>query len=455
MKRPADHEAERQLQGFMTGLERRNPHEPEFRQAVREVVETLLPFVLAHPEYTRGRILERLTEPDRILTFRVCWEDDAGNVRVNRAWRVQFNNSLGPYKGGMRFRKDLTLSVLKCLGFDQVFKNALTGLPMGGGKGGADFNPRGKSDREVMRFCQSLMSELHRHIGEYTDVPAGDIGVGTREIAYLLGQYKRIENRVTGVFTGKGLSIGGSLVRTEAPGYGAVYFVQHMLENRGEGIRGRTAVVSGSGTVALYCIEKLIQVGAKVLTASDSDGFVYDPAGIDMEKLGWLMELKQVRRGRVREYAEHFAGVTYNEGQRPWGVACDLAIPCATQNELAREDAEALVKNGVRVVVEGANMPSTSDAVRTFLEHGVLFAPSKAASAGGVAVSGLEQSQNALRIPWSEEELDSRLQAIMKGIHDQCLHFGDDGDGGVNYVKGANLAAFVKVADAMLAYGVL
>lgn len=446
-------EADVKLDCFMRGLVKRNPGEPEFHQAVQEVAGTLMPFVVENPRYEQAGILERMTEPDRVVIFRVSWEDDEGNIRANRAWRVQFNNSIGPYKGGMRFHPSVTLSVLKFLGFEQVFKNSLTGLPMGGGKGGSNFNPKGKSDREVMRFCQSLMIELHRHIGESTDVPAGDIGVGAREISYMFGQYKRLQNRFTGVLTGKGLSFGGSLVRTEATGYGAVYFMENMLAEAGEGIAGKTAVVSGSGNVALYCIEKLLQLGAKVVTASDSGGFIHDPNGIDQDKLAWLRDLKEVRRGRISEYAEKFSGTRYHEGKRPWGVTCDLAFPCATQNELDVEDARTLVSNGVRAVSEGANMPSTLESVHTFLDNGVLFGPAKAANAGGVAVSGLEQSQNALRIAWSHEEIEHRLKAIMSDIHKKCLQHGKEADGKVNYVKGANIAGFVKVADAMLAYG--
>ena len=444
-----------EVERFMQGLVRRNPGETEFHQAVQEVAETLMPFILERPRYVDAQILERMTEPDRVIIFRVSWEDDQGHVRANRAWRVQFNNSIGPYKGGMRFHPDVTLSVLKFLGFEQTFKNSLTGLPMGGGKGGANFNPKGKSDREVMRFCQSLMIELHRHIGEDTDVPAGDIGVGAREVSYMFGQYKRLENRFAGVMTGKGLSFGGSLVRTEATGYGAVYFMRNMLARRGDDVMGRTAVVSGSGNVALYCIEKLIELGAKVVTASDSDGFVHDPAGITPERLEWLKELKEVRRGRIAEYAEQFDGVTFHPGARPWEIPCQLAFPCATQNELDVQGADALLRNGCIAIAEGANMPSTLAAVHRFLDAKILFAPAKAANAGGVAVSGLEQSQNALRIAWSREEVDDRLRGIMANIHAECVKYGTGPDGWVNYVKGANIGGFVKVADAMLAYGIV
>ena len=440
---------------FMFDVERRNPNEPEFLQAVREVVETVLPFVRENQKYVDARILERMTEPDRVISFRVCWVDDSGAVQMNRAWRVQFNNAIGPYKGGMRFHPTVTQSVLKFLGFEQTFKNSLTGLPMGGGKGGSDFDPKGKSDAEVMRFCQALMSELYRHIGERTDVPAGDIGVGSREIGYMFGQYKRLENRFTGVFTGKALSYGGSFVRPEATGYGAVYFTENMLAQTGVGMRGLTATVSGSGNVSTYAIEKLTTLGARVLTASDSGGFIHDPDGIDAEKLAWIKQLKEVRRGRIAEYAERFPGSSYHAGQRPWHVPCDMAFPCATQNELDRSDALALVANGVRTVAEGANMPSTLEATHVFLDAKVLFGPGKAANAGGVAVSGLEQAQNSMRLSWPRDEVDHRLHEIMHNIHAQCVKYGTDEDGSVNYVRGANIGGFVKVAEAMLAYGVM
>lgn len=443
-----------EVENFMRGLIRRNPGEPEFHQAVEEVVTSLIPFVMENSRYYDNNILERMTEPDRIVIFRVCWEDDQGNVRTNRAWRVQFNNSIGPYKGGMRFHPGVTLSVLKFLGFEQCFKNALTGLPMGGGKGGSNFNPKGKSDREVMRFCQSLMIELSRHIGEDTDVPAGDIGVGSREISYMFGQYKRLENRFVGVLTGKGLSFGGSLVRTEATGYGATYFMQNMLAMQGDSISGRTVAVSGSGNVALYCIQKVAELGGRVVTASDSDGFIYDKDGISGEKWEFLRDLKEVRRGRISEYADRF-GCEYHSGKRPWSVPVDLAFPCATQNELDGTDAALLIKNGLKAVSEGANMPSTPEAVSAFLAAKIAYAPGKASNAGGVGVSGLEQSQNALRIAWSRDEVDHRLQEIMKSIHDKCVMYGRKADGFVNYVDGANIAGFVKVADAMLAYGIV
>lgn len=442
-----------EIQNFVRGLARRNPGESEFHQAVEEVVTSLMPFVMENQKYKDAAILERMTEPDRVIIFRVCWQDDAGNVRTNRAWRVQFNNSIGPYKGGMRFHPDVTLSVLKFLGFEQCFKNALTGLPMGGGKGGSNFNPKGKSDGEVMRFCQSLMIELHRHIGEDTDVPAGDIGVGGREISYMFGQYKRLVNRFVGVLTGKGLSFGGSLVRTEATGFGATYFMQNMLATRGDGIEGKSVVVSGSGNVALYCMQKVAALGGRVLTASDSSGFIYDKDGIQGEKWEWLRQLKEVRRGRIQEYAEKF-GCEFNEG-RPWSVKCDLAFPCATQNELEEPDAKTLIANGCKAVAEGANMPCTNEAMGQFVANRLLYAPGKASNAGGVGVSGLEQSQNALRIAWSRDEVDGKLKDIMKGIHEKCAQYGTKKDGYINYVDGANIAGFVKVADAMLAYGIV
>lgn len=442
------------IEKFMKGLIKRNPHEHEFHQAVREIANSIIPFTADHQKYRDAQILERMTEPDRVVIFRVCWEDDKGNIRANRAWRVQFNNSIGPYKGGLRFHPSVNLSILKFLGFEQTFKNALTTLPMGGAKGGSNFNPKGKSEREVMRFCQSMMIELHRHIGEDVDVPAGDIGVGGREVSLLFGQYKRLENRFAGILTGKGLAFGGSLIRTEATGYGAVYFMQNMLEAADDSVEGKTALVSGSGNVALYCIEKLNHLGAKVLTASDSNGFIHDPDGISGEKLAWLKELKEVRRGRVREYAEHF-GVDFHENARPWSVPADLAFPCATQNELEEEEAKTLCKNGLIAVAEGANMPSTLEAVHVFQKHGIKFGPAKAANAGGVAVSGLEQSQNSLRISWPREEVDRRLQEIMKKIHLACETYGKQDDGTIDYVRGANIGGFVKVADAMLAYGVV
>ena len=439
---------------FNAGIQERNPAEFEFHQAVQEFTECVMPFVLTHPDYHNGHILERMTEPDRIIIFRVCWEDDDGHICCNRAWRVQFNNAIGPYKGGMRFHPNVTQSVLKFLGFEQVYKNALTGLPMGGAKGGSNFNPKGKSDREVMRFCQSLMTELSRHIGEDTDIPAGDIGVGAREISYLFGQYKRLQNRFTGALTGKGLAFGGSLIRTEATGYGVVYFSKNMLERQGESIEGKTAIISGSGNVALFCAEKLLQEGVKILTLSDSSGFIHDPNGIDQEKLAWLIELKMTRRGRISEYVQTYTKATFHADKRPWSVSADMAFPCATQNEMDEAEARMLVTNGVKLIAEGANMPCTLEAMRYLRKTGILYAPAKAANAGGVAVSGLEQSQNSMRILWTREEVDLRLNEIMAHIHQQCVVYGDDGHGHIDYVTGANIAGFVKVADAMLAYGI-
>ena len=442
------------LNTFMSGLEKRNPGEAEFHQAVREVAESILPFVADHPEYQKAHVFERMTEPDRVIIFRVCWEDDEGNIRVNRGTRVQFNNAIGPYKGGVRFHPTVTLSVLKFLGFEQTLKNSLTGLPMGGAKGGANFNPRGKSDREVMRFCQAFMTELSRHIGASVDIPAGDIGVGAREVSYLFGQYKRIRNEFTGTLTGKGLAFGGSLVRTEATGYGNVYFMREVFAKRSDSLEGKVALVSGSGNVAQYTAQKAIELGAKVVTMSDSSGFIHDPNGIDLEKLDWIIDLKTVKRGRIGEYVGKFGG-EFHEGKRPWGVPCQIAFPCATQNELDKDDAETLVKNGVIAVTEGANMPTTIDGMHVFQNAKVLFGPAKASNAGGVAVSGLEQTQNAMRLSWSREEVDTRLKEIMASIHDQCVKYGETTDGHVDYVKGANIAGFVKVADAMMAYGVL
>ncbi len=443
-----------ELESFMEHVVERNPGEMEFHQAVREVAETLIPFVLDHPQYREAKILERMTEPDRVVTFRVVWEDDRGDVQINRAWRVQFNNSIGPYKGGLRFHPSVNLSVLKFLGFEQVFKNSLTGLPMGGAKGGSNFDPKGKSDREVMRFCQAMMTGLYHHIGEDTDVPAGDIGVGSREISYLFGQYKRMSNRFTGVITGKGLSYGGSLIRTEATGYGCVYFCENMLNRKDDSIRDKTVLVSGSGNVAIYAIEKSIELGAKVVTVSDSSGFIHDPDGIDIEKLKFIKELKDIRRGRIAEYVEQFPRASFHADQRPWGVPCDVAFPCATQNEIEGDDAQTLLDNGVIAVSEGANMPTELVGIHRFIDARILFGPAKAANAGGVAVSGLEQSQNALRLSWSRIEVDEKLKKIMKDIHDKCYWSGRENDEYSNYLRGANIAGFVKVADAMLAYGI-
>ena len=435
-------------------LARRNAGEPEFLQAAREVLESLGPVIERHRKYRDGRILERLVEPERQFIFRVAWQDAAGRVQVNRGFRVQFNSAIGPYKGGLRFHPSVNLGILKFLGFEQIFKNSLTTLPMGGGKGGSDFDPKGKSDNEVMRFCQSFMTELFRHIGADTDVPAGDIGVGGREIGFLFGQYKRLRNEFTGVLTGKGIKWGGSLIRPEATGYGAVYFAEEMLKTRGESMKGKVCTVSGSGNVAQYTVEKLLQLGAKPVTLSDSDGSIYDPNGITAEKLAYVMELKNVRRGRIREYAEKF-GARYVEGQRPWSVPCDCAFPGATQNEITGEDAKILLKNGCKLVSEGANMPSTPEAVEAFLQTKILYGPGKAANAGGVATSGLEMSQNSMRLSWNREEVDQRLHRIMVDIHRNCRVTAEEYGAPGNYVLGANIAGYVKVADAMLDQGVM
>jgi glutamate dehydrogenase (NADP+) len=442
--------ANKELEEFMEGLIRRNPGEAEFHQAVREVSETIIPYQATRPEYREARVLERLTEPDRIIIFRVGWEDDQGQIRANRGYRVQWNSAIGPYKGGLRFHKNVTLSVLKFLAFEQTFKNSLTGLPMGGAKGGA---PKGKSEREIMRFCQSFMSELYRHIGPFTDIPAGDIGVGTREVSYLFGQYKRLSNQFTGVITGKGLAFGGSEIRTEATGYGCVYMMEDMLKHHGKSIDGKTAVVSGAGNVAQYTVEKLNELGATVLTVSDSSGFIHDPGGINTDRLAFIKTLKTERRGSLSEYAKEF-GVKFYQGERPWGVAADLAFPCATQNELGESDARSLVKNGCAAVAEGANMPTELAGIDVFQGAGVLFAPSKAANAGGVATSGLEMTQNSMRLSWSRDELNQRLRQIMADIHESCVEYGQGKDH-VDYIKGANIAGFVKLADAIRAYGVM
>jgi glutamate dehydrogenase (NADP+) len=442
------------INDFMAKIIAKNPGETEFHQAVQEVVESLLPFIEENPRYRHAKILERITEPERVVMFRVPWIDDKGDIQINRGYRIEMNSAIGPYKGGLRFHPTVNLGILKFLAFEQVFKNSLTTLPMGGGKGGSDFDPKGKSDNEVMRFCQSFMTELQRHIGQDTDVPAGDIGVGGREIGYLFGQYKRIKNEFTGVLTGKGLEWGGSLIRPEATGYGAVYFAEEMLKTRNEGIQGKTAVVSGAGNVAQYTVEKLIQLGGKAVTLSDSEGFVHDPEGIDADKLQYVMELKNIRRGRIKEYAEKYK-VRYVEGQKPWSVNCDMAFPSATQNEIGEEDARELVKNGCFVVSEGANMPSTPEAVEVFLNAGILYGPGKAANAGGVATSGLEMTQNSMRLPWSREEVDERLRMIMTNIHDTCMQHGKEKSGFINYVNGANIGGFIKVADAMIAQGVV
>ncbi len=440
------------LERFLSGLRRRNPGETEFHQAVEEVAVNIIPFLAEQPQYAHKQILERMTEPDRIVIFRVVWEDDEGNIRVNRGYRVQANNSIGPYKGGIRFHPSVNLSILKFLAFEQTFKNSLTGLPLGGAKGGSDFNPKGKSTGEVMRFCQAFMTELHHHVGPDTDVPAGDIGVGTREVGYLFGQYKRLTHRFEGVLTGKALEFGGSHIRSEATGYGVVYLMANMLSQCEQDLEGKTCVISGSGNVALHCAEKLIERGAKVLSLSDSEGHVYDPAGVDAEKLAWVKALKLERRGRIEEYAQEF-DCEFSEG-RPWQVPCELAFPCATQNELEASDAKALVRNGCQAVAEGANMPTTPEAIEILRDAKVLHAPGKAANAGGVAVSGLEMSQNSMRIPWTPEEVDDHLQRIMARIHEQCVQYGESGEH-VDYMRGANIAGFRKVAQAMLAYGVM
>ncbi len=437
---------------FMQMVERRNPAEPEFFQAVYEVAQTIIPFIEEHPEYKKAIIFERMIEAERIIIFRVQWVDDAGNFRVNRGYRVQMNSAIGPYKGGLRFHPSVTLSILKFLAFEQVLKNSLTTLPMGGAKGGADFDPKGKSDNEVMRFCQSFMTELFRHIDKDTDIPAGDIGVGSREIGFLFGQFKRLRNEFNGVLTGKGYAYGGSLIRPEATGYGLLFFVEEMLKTKNENLKGKKVVVSGSGNVAQYAIEKTLQFGGIPITASDSDGFIYDPDGITTEKLAYLMELKNVTRGRIKDYADEFK-CEYFEGKKPWIVPCDVALPCATQNELNEEDARTLAANGCKLVAEGANMPSTAEAVLVFQDNGILYAPGKASNAGGVAASGLEMTQNSIRLYWTREEVESRLQLIMKNIHEQCVRYGKKEDGTIDYLKGANIAGFIRVADAMLASG--
>jgi glutamate dehydrogenase/leucine dehydrogenase len=439
---------------FMAKVIGKNPGETEFHQAVKEVVESLMPFIEENPKFKHGKILERISEPERVILFRVPWLDDNGEIQINKGYRIEMNSAIGPYKGGLRFHPTVNLGILKFLAFEQVFKNSLTTLPMGGGKGGSDFDPKGKSDNEVMRFCQSFMTELSRHIGQDTDVPAGDIGVGGREIGYMFGQYKRIRNEFTGVLTGKGLEWGGSLIRPEATGYGSVYFAEEMLKTRKESIKGKTSVVSGSGNVAQYTVEKLLALGAKVLTLSDSSGYIYDANGINTEKLAWVMELKNIRRGRIQEYADKF-GARYFEGKRPWEVKCDMAFPSATQNEINEEDAKLLCRNGCMVVSEGANMPSTPDAVEVFLKEKILYGPGKAANAGGVATSGLEMTQNSMRLPWSREEVDQRLHQIMINIHATCVQYGKESNGYINYVNGANIGGFLKVANAMLAQGVV
>lgn len=443
------------IKTFMDEVTARNGHEPEFIQAVQEVAETVIPYIAKQEIYNGKNILLRMVEPERLISFRVAWVDDAGEIHVNRGYRIQMNSAIGPYKGGLRFHPTVNASILKFLAFEQVFKNSLTTLPMGGGKGGSDFDPKGKSDDEVMRFCHAFMLELNRHIGPNTDVPAGDIGVGAREIGFLFGMYKKIRNEFTGVLTGKGLSWGGSKIRPEATGYGTVYFAESMLKTKNETFDGKTVVISGSGNVAQYAAEKAILLGARVVTLSDSSGYIYDKDGLNDEKLAFIMDLKNNRRGRISEYADKYASAEFHEGKTPWNVKCDIALPCATQNELNKEDAKNLLKNGCMCVAEGANMPCNADAVHVFNNAKVLFAPGKASNAGGVATSGLEMSQNSLRISWTREEVDERLKDIMKDIHDSCIEYGREEDGFCNYVKGANIAGFVKVADAMLAQGVI
>lgn len=443
------------IQSFMDVVSKRNPNEPEFLQAVHEVAETVIPFIEKNPKYQGKMLLERMVEAERVIMCRVTWIDDQGNTQVNRGYRIQMNSAIGPYKGGLRFHPSVNLSILKFLAFEQTFKNSLTTLPMGGGKGGSDFDPKGKSDNEIMRFCQSFMIELAKHIGADTDVPAGDIGVGGREVGYLFGQYKRLRNEFTGVLTGKGISFGGSLIRPEATGYGCVYFAQSMLGTKNDSFKGKTVVVSGSGNVAQYAAEKAMQLGGKVVTFSDSSGYIYDEAGIDAEKLAYVMEIKNVNYGRISDYLKKYPDAKYVAGGKPWEVKCDIALPCATQNELNGDEAKQLLDNGCICVAEGANMPSTPEAVTRFQNAKILFAPGKASNAGGVATSGLEMSQNSLRLSWTREEVDERLKHIMASIHQSCLTFGTAADGYIDYVKGANIAGFVKVADAMLAQGVV
>ena len=442
------------IERVLTNLKAKNTDQPEFIQAVEEVLESLEPVIKAHPEYEDMAILERLTEPERTLMFKVPWMDDQGKVQVNRGYRIQFSSAIGPYKGGLRFHPSVNLGIIKFLGFEQIFKNSLTTLPIGGGKGGSDFDPQGKSDAEVMRFCQSFMTELYRHIGPSVDVPAGDIGVGGREVGFMFGMYKKLTHEFTGTFTGKGREFGGSLIRPEATGYGNIYFLMEMLKTKGTDLKGKTCLISGSGNVAQYTAEKVLELGGKVLTMSDSDGYIYDPDGIDREKLDYIMELKNLYRGRIREYAEKY-GCKYVEGARPWGEKADIALPSATQNELNGDDAKTLVANGVIAVSEGANMPSTPEAIKVFQDAKILYAPGKAANAGGVSVSGLEMTQNSIKLSWSAEEVDEKLKSIMKNIHEACVQYGTEADGYVNYVKGANVAGFMKVAKAMMAQGIV
>jgi glutamate dehydrogenase (NADP+) len=445
---------EKKVDEFMAKVIAKNHGELEYHQAVREVVESIIPFIEENPKYTQARILERIVEPERVLMFRVPWLDDKGEIHVNRGFRIEMNSAIGPYKGGLRFHPTVNLGILKFLAFEQVFKNSLTTLPMGGGKGGSDFDPKGKSDNEVMRFCQSFMTELQRHIGPDTDVPAGDIGVGGREIGYMFGQYKRLRNEFTGVLTGKGREWGGSLIRPEATGYGCVYFAEEMLKTRGDSFKGKIVTVSGSGNVAQYAVEKVNEFGGKCVTLSDSNGFIYDPAGIDSDKLAFVMKLKNEKRGRIQEYADKY-GCEYHEGLRPWVIKCDVALPCATQNEVSEEEAKLLVKNGCFVVSEGANMPSVPEAIEVYIKSRILYGPGKAANAGGVATSGLEMTQNSMRLSWTREEVDAKLHQIMCDIHATCVKYGKEADGYINYVNGANIGGFVKVADSMIAQGLV
>ena len=443
------------VDGFMADLVAKNPGEKEFHQAVREVLESVAPYIVEHPYLMDQKILERIVEPERVIMFRVPWLDDEGEIHINRGYRVQMNSAIGPYKGGLRFHPSVNLSIMKFLAFEQTFKNSLTTLPMGAAKGGSDFNPKGKSDNEVMRFCQSFMTELQRHVGQDTDVPAGDIGVGSREIGYMFGQYKRLRNEFCGVLTGKGINWGGSPLRPEATGYGTCYFASAMLATRGESFEGKTVVISGAGNVAQYAAQKALQLGAKVVTLSDSNGFIYDPDGIDEEKLAYVFELKNVYRGRIREYVQKYPSAQYFENQRPWGIKCDIAMPCATQNEINAAEARQLVDNGCICVAEGANMPSEPEAIEIFQQAKLLYSPGKASNAGGVATSGLEMTQNSIRLKWTEEEVDAQLHRIMTDIHESCVKYGTDPDGYVNYVKVANIASFIKIADAMMAQGLV
>ena len=445
---------EKIIKQFLSEVNQKNQNEPEFIQAVTEVAETVIPYIVSKDIYYGQNILLRMVEPERVISFRVAWIDDKEEIQVNRGYRIEMNSAIGPYKGGLRFHPSVNLSILKFLAFEQVFKNALTTLPMGGGKGGSDFDPKGKSDTEVMRFCQSFMTELFRHIGPNKDIPAGDIGVGGREIGYMFGQYKRLKNEFSGVLTGKGVSWGGSLIRPEATGYGVVYFIDEMLKHQSQGLKGKSVVISGSGNVAQYATEKCINMGAKVLTLSDSSGFIYDKDGIDKEKLQYIMELKNIKRDRISAYIDKYSKAEFHANNNPWSIKCDIAIPCATQNELDLNDAKTLIKNGCKTIGEGANMPCTTDAVNVFIENKILYAPGKASNAGGVAVSGLEMAQNSLKYNWSREVVDGKLKEIMSDIHTSCIKYGSSKDE-VNYVKGANIAGFVKVADAMLAQGVV